>query len=174
MSAHENLSELSREQLLELIDVYSRNWLALDGVWFQSIEAKLGMDEAMEHDENAWRRYTAIEARRIKRFLGLEDRPGLPGLARALRLRMYANLNRDAIELRENELIYTVESCRVQDARRRKGMPLHPCKRVGLVEYAGFAREIDPRIECSCLSCYPDVRDARACCKWRFSLRAEE
>ncbi|MGC8001494.1 DUF6125 family protein, partial [Salmonella enterica] len=73
--------------------------------------------------------YTQIEARRIKAFLGLEDRPGLEGLARALRLRMYANLNEDAIELRGNELIYSVKTCRVQAARQRKGMPWHPCKR---------------------------------------------
>lgn len=32
------LAELSKEQLLELIELYAKNWLAHDGVWFQSIE----------------------------------------------------------------------------------------------------------------------------------------
>ena len=34
-------------------------------------------------------------------------------------------------------------TCRVQDARSQKGMELHPCKSVGEIEYAGFARTID-------------------------------
>ena len=50
------LAELSKEQLLELIELYAKNWLAHDGVWFQSIERKFGMAEAMYHDEEAWKR----------------------------------------------------------------------------------------------------------------------
>ena len=50
-----------------------------------------------------------------------------------------------------------MKECRVQSARRRKGMPFHPCKPVGCIEYSGFARTIDDRIECRCLSCYPEV-----------------
>lgn len=164
------LEELSREQLYELIELYSKNWLALDGVWFQSVESKLGMDEAMEHDEQAWKRFTAIEARRIKQFLHLPEQAGLEGLARALRFRFYANLNRDELRWENGALIYRAVDCRVQTARARKGMPFHPCKRVGLVEYAGFAKGIDERIECECLSCYPDINDDSCCCAWRFTL----
>ena len=58
MRPGEALEHLSREQLLELITAYSRNWLAMDGVWFQSIERKFGMDEAMYHDIQAWQRFS--------------------------------------------------------------------------------------------------------------------
>ena len=81
------IEELSKEDLLRLIEIYSKNWLAMDGVWFQSIERKLGMDEAIEHDRNAWRRFTEIEAKRIKRFLKLPERSGIEGLKKALSLR---------------------------------------------------------------------------------------
>ena len=99
--------------------------------------------------------------------------PGLAGLERALRLRFYGQLNCDEVLREENALIYRVVDCRVQSARTRKGMPLHPCKRVGLVEYAGFARAIDDRLTCECLSCYPDVRDGACACAWRFALKKE-
>ena len=168
------LEKLSREQLIELIGIYSKNWLAMDGVWFQSVEEKYGMDEAMAHDERAWARLTVIEARRIKAFLGLPEHPGLEGLARALALRFYGRLNRDAIEIRDGALLYRVETCRVQSARSRKGMPLHPCKRVGVVEYSGFARAIDDRITCRCLSCYPEVADESCACAWEFTLQTED
>ena len=168
------LREMSRDQLEALIGMYAKNWLALDGVWFQAAERRFGMDAAMDLDEEAWRRYTEVEARRIKALLGLAEHPGLEGLERALRLRFYGQLNCDEVLHEEKALVYRVVDCRVQSARMRKGMPLHPCKRVGLVEYGGFARTIDDRLTCECLSCYPDKCDDTCACAWRFSLREEE
>ena len=84
MKPGESLENLSREQLLELISIYSKDWLAMDGVWFQSVERKLGMDEAMYHDEEAWKRFTVIEARRIKQFLALPEHPRLGGIETGL------------------------------------------------------------------------------------------
>jgi len=69
MNNRENLSAFSKDELIELIEIYSKNWLAMDGVWFQSIERKLGIDEAMFHDAEAWKRFTVIEAKRIKDIL---------------------------------------------------------------------------------------------------------
>lgn len=170
MNNRENLSAFSKDELIELIEIYSKNWLAMDGVWFQSVERKLGMDEAMFHDAEAWKRFTVIEAKRIKEFLKLPDNSGIDGLAKALRLRFYANINEDKIEIDGNSLTYTSVNCRVQRARERKGMPFHPCKSVGVIEYSGFAETIDSRFVCECISCYPDITDNSCCCKWKFVL----
>lgn len=169
---NEALESLSREQLLTLLELSAKNWLALDGVWFQSVERKYGMDEAMYHDIEAWRRFTEIEARRIKQFLGLPEQPGLEGLAQALPLRLSACNNAYELQLTEHTLVYRVLDCRVQTARTRKGMALHPCRSVGLVEYAGFASVIDTRIACRCLSCYPDIKDSTCACSWEFTLES--
>ena len=144
MRPGEALEHLSREQLLELITAYSRNWLAMDGVWFQSIERKSGMDEAMYH--------------------------GLPGLKAALSLRFMANLCHYEFAAGEHTLTLRNLDCRVQTARLDKGMPLHPCKPAGEAEYSGFARTIDDRIRCQCISCCPDVTDGTCACAWRFTL----
>lgn len=167
------LQTLTKEELIRLIEDYSKNWLAMDGVWFQSVERRRGMDEAMYHDAEAWRRFTVIEAKRIKEFLRLPEHAGLDGLARALQLRFYANLNEAEIIFGQDkkDLIYRTKECRVQRARERKGMEFHPCKPVGEIEYAGFARTIDPRIACTCISCFPDVTDPTCCCAWRFWLK---
>ena len=168
------LDTLSRGELIELIGIYSKNWLAMDGFWFQSVERKLGMDEAMFHDVEIWKRFTVTEARRIKAFLGLDEHPGLEGLAKALQLRFYGNINDDRIEFAEDPetgkpmLIYTMADCYVQTARAAKGMEFHPCKPVGVVEYGGFAKTVDERIRCRCVSCYPEMTDTDCCCKWEF------
>ena len=163
------ISNLNKEELLKLIEIYAKNWLAMDGVWFQSIEDKFGMPEAIEHDENAWRRFTVIEANRIKEFLKLPEQAGLQGLAKALKYRMYANINEDEIIYKDNLLIYRTLDCRVQNARKRKGMEFHPCKSVGIIEYGLFAKTIDSRIECEALSCFPDITDDTCNCSWKFT-----
>ncbi|MBQ9948517.1 MAG: hypothetical protein IJO91_09035 [Oscillospiraceae bacterium] len=173
MNNYKLLSSFNKDDLIRLIEIYSKNWLAMDGVWFQSIEQKSGMDEAMFHDAEAWRRFTVIEAKRIKEFLKLPDNSGVNGLEKALRLRFYANINKDLIEINGNTLTYTAVECHVQTARARKGMPFHPCKSVGEIEYSGFAKVIDERFVCECVSCYPDITDNSCCCKWRFTLKED-
>lgn len=166
----DNLNALSKEKLIELIEIYAKNWLALDGVWFQSVESKDGMAAAMEHDLEAWKRFTEIEARKLKKFLDLEEHAGIDGLEKALNFRFYANINQDEIIKDKNTLTYRVLKCRVQTARARKGMDFHPCKMVGIEEYTRFAHVIDSRFRCECISCYPEVADESVCCAWRFTL----
>lgn len=168
MLNEKELSQLSREQLIELLYMDAKNLIAMDGVWFQSIEKEIGMDAAMHHDEEAWKRYTRSEARRIKNFLGLSEHPGLEGLEKALSYRMVDRANPSETTMLDNKLIYRILVCRVQEARTRKNMPLHPCKSAAVYEYGGFAEEIDDRIKCRCISCYPDVTDENCSCAWEF------
>lgn len=166
----ETLNELSREQLIELLLMDAKNLLAMDGVWFQSVERGLGMDAAMHHDAEAWKRYTRAEARRIKQFLGLGDHAGLDGLAKALPYRMVDRANPSELLRTDGRLICRILVCRVQEARARKQMPLHPCKSAAIFEYGEFAAEIDDRIQCRCISCYPDITDESCACAWEFRI----
>lgn len=132
---NETLKNYSKEQLIELIEGYCKNWLAMDGVWFQSIERKYGMDEAMEHDCAIWEKFTVIEAKRIKTFLNLPEHPGIEGLKQALKLRLYANINRDEIITEGNTLIYRTTECRVQHAAA-KTCRCTPAKMLALLNTA--------------------------------------
>lgn len=170
---NKELERLSKEELIELVEIYSKDWLACDGLWFQAVEARHGMDGAMDCDKEIWRSFTVIEAKRVKEFLGLEDKAGLEGLEKAIRMRLYANLNDEEYIIEGNTLTYRTLNCRVQRARSRKGMEWHPCKAIGEIEYADFAKVIDNRIKCECISCYPDItEDERdGCCAWKFTLQ---
>lgn len=169
-----SLEELTKEQLEELVRIYARNLLALDGVWFQSVERGRGMDEAMAHDCAVWRRFTETEARRIKTFLGLPERPGLDGWNKPSRFvsPRWPTAGRSAAEraMRWSSAWWTAG---VQSLRTRRGLPLHPCKPVGENEYAYFARVIDDRIGCEAVSCFPDMTEPDCACAWRFRLEKE-
>lgn len=168
----DKLDLLSKEKLKELVRIYAKNIYVLDGVWFQSVEEKSGMGEAMWHDKNAWVKFTRTEAKRIKKFLNLPERAGLEGLEKALEVRFSALANPSVSILREGDsLLYRINECRVQAARKEKGMPFHPCKPVGFIEHEEFARVIDERIVTETVSCYPDVTDQGCACCWKFTLK---
>lgn len=152
------------------LDDAARLWLAHDGIWFQAVESEFGLATAIKLDEIAMKRFTVIEAQRIKKRLGLEQGGGLNVLRRALEARLYARLNEQVFEEYEDRLVFSMKTCRVQAARKRANLPDFPCKSVGIIEYEEFAREIDPRIKTRCLSCPPERSDMNVWCKWEFIL----
>ncbi len=174
MPNREILREMDKEVLIDLLEDSAKNWLAHDGLWFQVVERSFGLDTAMRLDAEAWEQYTIVEARRIMRRHAIEPGGGLQALAQALNLRMYARINEQTITwIDERTLRFEMNECRVQAARKRKGLPDFPCKPVGLVEYAGFAATIDDRIRTRCLACPPDPHPDAYWCAWEFSLGEE-
>jgi hypothetical protein len=170
----EILQQHSKEELIDLLEIAAKNWLAHDGLWFLAAEDAFDMETAIELDRRAWERFTVIEAKRIMRFLDVEPGGGIPALKKALRYRLYARLNeQEMIDVDESTFIFRMNDCRVQSARKRKGLPDFPCKPVGLVEYANFATTIDPRFQTECIACPPDPHPEEYWCAWKFTLTEE-
>jgi len=165
------LRSRSREELLALFDALSVNWLVNDGVWFQAVEETHDMSTAKVCNDRAWSGYSPFEARRIKKLLDLPEAGGLEALALALKFRLYAQINEQTFEWEDDgALVFRMVNCRVQAARKRKGLQDYPCKSGGLVEYNTFAATIDSRIETECIACPPDEHPEGWFCAWRFRL----
>lgn len=165
------LQDMSREELIELLEDAAKNWLAHDGLWFQAAEKKFNMKTAIELDRDAWERFTVVEAKRIMKRLDIKPGGGLEALEQALKFRLYARINKqEFIRKGPNKAVFRMNKCRVQDARKRKGLDDFPCKSVGIVEYSGFASTIDPRIKTRCIACPPDPHPESYWCAWEFTL----
>jgi len=163
--------DLSKEQLLKIIDVYAKAWQAMDGAYFLALEKKYGIDVAIEMDKEAWKTFSPIEANRIMKEFDIQPNGGLKALEKALGLRVYASLNKQSTEWKdERTLLFTMNECRVQVARNRKGLPDFPCRQVGEIEYSYFAETIDPRIKTQCIFCPPGEHPRDAFCRWEFVL----
>ena len=163
--------ELSRKELESMLHDAALNWLAHDGLWFLAVEETLGLEKAIELDGKAWESFTVIEAKRIMKRHGIAPGGGISALSKALEYRLYAVINRQEIVTQtETRMVFRMNECRVQTARKRKGLPDFPCKRVGMIEYSGFAQTIDPRIETRCLGCPPDAHPDDWYCAWEFSM----
>ncbi|HVP55546.1 MAG TPA: DUF6125 family protein [Candidatus Eisenbacteria bacterium] len=162
---------MTREDLLRALEMFAKNWLAHDGCWFLAAEEKLGMDTAIYLDALAWQRFAVSEANRIMATFGIPPAGGLAALEKALGLRMYSLINQQRVEWWEDgkTLRLFMDVCRVQETRRRKGLPDFPCQSVGAVEFEAFARTMDPRIKTTCLHCPPDSPEGKYC-GWEFTL----
>ena len=166
-----SLLNMDKGALLELKERLAKNWLVNDGVWFQTIEQSEGLNEAKRCNDSCWAHFSPFEARTIKARLGLSETPGLEGLKRALGFRVYASINvQSIVDETATSFVFRMDECRVQAARKRKGLPDYPCKSAGLVEYAYFARAIDARIRTECIGCPPDDHPDEWYCAWKFSL----
>ena len=163
--------QMDRGQLLAALEMFAKNWLAHDGCWFLAAEAERGMEAAIRLDAAAWGRFAAAEARRILDAFGVPRDGGLEALERALGLRMYALINEQHCEWSADRstLRFRMDVCRVQETRRRKGLADFPCASIGVVEFATFARTVDPRIRTRCVHCPPDAPEGTYCA-WEFSL----
>jgi hypothetical protein len=167
------LNSFSKETLIDLLEKLGVNWLANDGIWFQAVERRFGMNDAKRCNDSCWTRYSPFEAERIKKILKLPENGGIPALHKALAFRMYALINEQSVEqVDENCIIFRMNKCRVQAARQRRGLPDYPCKSVGLVEYPYFASAIDRRIQTECIGCPPDPHPEDWFCAWKFTLGA--
>lgn len=166
------MQALGKDELMDLLEKSAVNWLANDGIWFQAVERRCGMNDAKRCNDSCWTRFSPFEAYRIKHLLNLPDKGGIEALKAALKFRQYAMVNRQSIEdIDTNGIIFRMESCRVQTARNRKGLPDYPCKSAGLVEYPTFAETIDPRICTECVACPPDGHPDEWYCAWKFTIQ---
>lgn len=165
------LEAMTKQELIRVVIDDAKNWLAHDGLWFQAVEKVHGLEEAIRADRDAWEAFTVIEAKRIMERLGIAPGGGIPALVECLKHRLYARLNRqECVEVSATRAVFRMLDCRVQSARKRKGLPDFPCKSVGLVEYAGFARTVDARLRTRCLACPPDPHPEEYWCAWEFVL----
>ena len=129
------------------------------------------MADAKKCNDACWGQFSPFEAWSIKQFLNLPENAGLDGLKQALNFRIYARINEQSfVEEGPDRFVFQMNACRVQIARKRKGLDDYPCKSAGLVEYTYFARSIDPRIETECIGCPPDAHPSEWFCAWRFKL----
>ena len=167
------LLDLPNETLAKLRDSQAVNWLATDGVWFQAVEFTQGMKDAKLCNDACWAQFSPLEAWSVKRILNLPEKPGLEGLKKALQFRLYAFINKQSfVEETENSFVFRMDDCRVQNARKRKGLDDYPCKSGGIIEYTSFAEAIDSRIKTECICCPPDEHPEDYFCAWRFSITA--
>ena len=162
------LDKLPKERLIELIKMYTRNWLTLDGLWFTGVEEKYGLDSAMELDVRMWQIGSKIEAKRIKEFFGFVG--GLEDILSTIDLMTWSSSFGYEYDISDGRAIWTCRHCPPQEQREKQGKDEFPCKPTFEACFNNVIEVIAPRAKVECLFCPPDSHPDDAWCQWLFSI----
>ncbi len=160
---------MDREQLYEFLFMQVKNIWRVDGLYFLGIERRHDMQEATDVDAECWRYMGKVEAKELKKFLGVSE-PDPAGVLRLLRHTSWALSHElKTYELREDGTAwFSIDRCRTQLIRLDKGLGPHPCRQVREGYLQAFAQECNPRVVLETVSCPPDRTTDDVWCRWIF------
>jgi hypothetical protein len=165
------LAEIPIEELLDFLFLQLRNLWRVDGLYFLGIEEKFGTKTATEIDSQVWKVMAKIEAKSLKRMFKVGENADVPSIMKLLQKSSWAlDQPFKVIEVDEKRAVLSVEKCRTQEARLKKGFGEFPCKTVRSGYLLNFAKIFNSNAEVNCLVCPPDEHPSDLWCKWEFIL----
>lgn len=164
-----DFSTWDQPRLARYCEFLLHNYRVMDAFWFINIEKDYGLEEACRLNELVWGKVGGLAAKDLKQTFNLNG-DGLSALTRALKIFPWTLIVGYVIEERPEEVLISVPHCPPQAARLTRGLGEYPCQAMHAAEFKAFAREIDPRIEVSCLYAPPDPHPVDNYCQWRFTL----
>lgn len=119
------MTELDSQQIAEY---FSRSYTAADGLWFMKVEEKYGFDAALDVDDEVWKVLPKIQARLIKKFLGLKEGPD--ALFEGLKARLELEGFKFTAEKTANGFRFSVTDCPWHNLMLKSGRE-HLAEKVG-------------------------------------------
>lgn len=173
LSNVDEYQKLTKDQLIELVQMYGRLALTLDGLWFLGVEGRQGIEKAIEVDEEVWRQFGKTEAKRLKTFLRIDLVSQPEEICRIYLLTAtFGNLGARA-EIRGSKCYLSAADCHAQKTRVRKGTGEFPCKSVGVAYFDGFVKELNPGTKYRCVFCPPDKHPDGPWCQWEVWIEPQ-
>ena len=168
------LKDLPKDRLIDLFLLHIRNLWRVDGLYFLGIEKKFGTTAAAEIDADCWRLMGKLEARELKKALGIKG-DSIAALMYGLQNTSWSLDQRDKeTEVTATRGVYRVTQCRTQLTRIHKELGEFPCKNVRLGYLKSFAGEFNPHIEVKATICPPGRHPPDVWCEWEFTLKSKE
>ncbi|MCK4669115.1 hypothetical protein KAT21_03225 [Candidatus Bathyarchaeota archaeon] len=168
----ETLAKMLTEELLDFFFLQTRNLWRVDGLYFLGIEEKFGTEAATEIDAGVWQIMAKIEAKSLRRMFQVDENADIPTILRLLQKSSWAlDQPFKTIEISNSRAVLSIDRCRTQEARLKKGLGEFPCKRVRFGYLRNFAKTLNSNVEVNCIICPPGKHPENLWCKWEFILR---
>jgi len=170
----------SKDVLVKLLEQLNKNYLGLDGLWFQRAIKGVGLDEATVWSRDNWVTQCGIEMARIRELMNIQG-DDVEALFKGIQLCSgfpIAILKWEMELANPNHGVITVHGCPAVDTFERwgdKGTPVLTkiCKELEPPAFEAYVKKVNPNIKIIELMTPPRKSRDEPCCKWEFILEEE-
>ena len=168
----EELMELPKEKLVDMVDMWVRNYWTNQNYWIVFAERDFGEEAAARLDGEIWERTARAQAYRLKRLFELRD--DIQSLCTVLKFSaaqwVNAGFEWEFLDVQDMRLVFRVNKCPMGTYRKELNLPLFPCKIGSPPLYIAMAHAINEDFIVNCLHAHPDPPKENVMCEWEFIL----
>ncbi len=166
------LSDFSPDTLVQLLKLYSKLYMAMDGFWYLAVKERAGDQEALACDIKVWEDMVKYETLMIRRQLKIRGND-ITSLMKVTQLCPWFQLTISNIEIEDSSrATLTVVYCPTLESLENKGQGTEyktcnvVCRRINEI----IASQFSPDIKVDCLKLPPRESRDDICCQWEFRL----
>jgi len=167
-----DLGDFSVETLRDLLRLYSRLYMGLDGFWYLTVMEKFGNDAALDCDIKVWDKAGRYEMKNVTRQLNIQGNDAV-AFMKALQLSPWYSTVKSQMEIVDpNTAILTVTDCPTLNALEKEGSGRENeiCKIAEPIILRAYASFFNPDVEVTCLQSPPRESQDDIACKWQFKM----
>jgi hypothetical protein len=153
------------ESFKKYVKLLLDHYQIVDGYWFGFIEKEYGLETAVRINEEIWGRIATRTAKDIKSMFKIEGK-GVDRVLNALRYLPWYTITKYRVHREADSLRIEIPHCVPQEIRAKKGMGEYPCKKMHMVIFENFVKEIDNSTQVDCVFAPPDEHPKDLWCKW--------
>ena len=164
--------DFSPEFLRNLLRIYGKFYIALDGFWYLGVKEHINNETALKVDLWAWDKATRYELKRLVTMAGIKG-DGIDALFKFLQIVPWMQVTEYHAELESPQRgILTVTKCSILEALEREGQGREAeiCHEVDSLVLRRYAEFFNPNIKVEPLFLPPREDREGICCRWEFTL----
>jgi hypothetical protein len=165
-------ADFSPEFLEELLRMYGKSYIAIDGFWYLGVKEHVDNAMALKVDLWAWDKETRYELKRITALAGIEGN-GIDAVFKFLQLVPWMQVTEYHLELASpTRGLLTVTRCSILEALEKEGQGREKeiCSEVDSAVLRKYAHYFNPSIKVEPVFLPPREDKQGICCRWEFTL----